>query len=59
MLTRKLNFSVVISSVLLPMLFTVQFNTAKAQTSTAEPEKSLPSFKFGGFLQQQFDEIRS
>lgn len=52
MTTGKLGFC---SGIVFVWLFlSITIHTANAQSTAAKPEKSLPSFKFGGFLQQQF-----
>lgn len=54
MADRKKTFIYVSFSSLLVLLLSIQVNIIRAQGSAEAPDKTLPSFKFGGFLQQQF-----
>lgn len=53
MLKRRRGFSSVPCVLLILILITSQFNTVQAQTS-AGGQRDFSSFRFGGFLQQQF-----
>lgn len=54
MADRKKTFIYSFFSSLLVLLLSMQVNISQAQGSGDAPGQTLPSFKFGGFLQQQF-----
>lgn len=52
--TKKSSLLTFSFSLFLLLFLGVHLNTAEAQSSSPEADASLPSLKFGGFLQQQF-----